>query len=394
MVENDIYMKIDMLGNIYIKDIIVYYDKPLVFSCINDFQHHFIAMCNELDTDEEWIFLPISEARLIRGLRGNVTAYDLFKYPEGEFLWKIDICSNNYRNGKAVQIKPEILCDEDLPDKDIVYDIYGENDFSLKSSDREKILKDSTLERREIFDISLEPKDSHVHEIDALVLGKVLESTQNIINLIAYKKGINAKVPNSIKEKNKLNVTGNYAASFGVRLKSNLLANMFNESEVQKSLDIFMSILKAKDNTDKLTEILKGLNPAVSLYYIDLLKLLSRENIGIKTYCAFPNNEYRKNYFESEEIKLSLKKLEENIKEISNEICLEGNLVAIDTLNRTFKFITYDEEKVNGTIGEKINIEEYVLPKKVKIRLEMISKLNELSGKENINYRLLELEYI
>ena len=394
MVESNIYMKINMLGNIYIKDIIVYYDKPLVFSCVNDFQQHFIAMCNELDYIEQWIFLPISEALLIRGLRGNISAYNLFKYPEGEFLWKIYIDSNNYRTGKAIQIKPESLCDEDLPDKDIVYDIYGENEFSIKNSDRKNTLNDSILERREIFDISLEPNESHVHEIDALVLGRVLESTQNIINLIAHKKGINAKVPNSIKEKNKLNVTGNYAASFGIRLKSNLLADMLNESEIQRNLDIFMNILTAKSDMDKLTEILKGLNPAVSLYYIDLLKLLSKENIGIKTYCAFPNNKYRKNYFASEEIKLSLKKLEENIKELSNEIYLEGDIVAIDTLNRTFKFITYDEEKVNGAIGEKINVEEYVLPKKAKIKLEIISKLNDLIGKEEINYRLLELEYM
>lgn len=394
MVKNNIYMKIDIIGNIYIKDMIIYYDKPLVFSCINDFQQYFIACCNELDCIEEWFFLPISEARLIKGLKGNISAYDLFKYPEGEFLWKIKIDSNNYSNGRATQIKPELLCDEDLPDKDIVYDIYGEEDFTLKNSEREGILNDSVLERREIFDISLEPKDSHVHEIDALVLGKVLESTQNIINLIAHKQGVNAKVPNIIKEENKLNVAGNYAASFGIRLKSNMLADILNESEIQKNLDIFMNILDAKSDTDKLTEILKELNPAVSIYYIELLKLLSKEEIGIKTYCAFPNNKYRKNHFVSEEIVLSLKSLEENIKELSKEIHLKGSVVAIDTLNRTFKFIAYDGEKVNGVIGEKINVEEYVLPKKAKIKLEMVTKLNDLTGKENINYRLLELEYI
>lgn len=387
-------MRIDIIGNIYILDVIVYYDKPLVFSCINDYGQYFIASCNELEEVEEWIFVPLTQGRLTKAIHGNIMAYELFKKPEGEFLWKIKINANDYSGGKAVSIEPESLLDDDLPDKDIVYDIYGEENFSIKKDEQCKILDDSILERREILDISLESKDSHVHEIDVEVLGKILNQTQNIINLIAYKQGTKAKVPKEIKEKNKLNVSGAYAASLGIRLKANNFANILNESEIQESLSIFMDILECKSDTGRLTEIFKELNPSVSIYYKNLLKLLCKEKIGVKTYCAFPNNKYRKNSFRLDEVNVVLNSLEEQVKEIKKEMEMIGDFVAIDITNKKFKFITNYDEIICGTIGDNTEIAQYVLLKKAKIKLEMVCSLNDFNGKQSIYYKLLELKYL
>ncbi|ENJ9655627.1 hypothetical protein FDB88_11865 [Clostridium sporogenes] len=392
MIESDAYMHVDLLGRIYIKDVIIYYDKPLTFACINDFGQLFIASCINIDEIEEWLFVPLTEARLILGLRGNIQAYRMFSEPEGGFLWKIKISASKYTDGRASKILPNELIDDDLPDKDIVYDIYGEDEFLIKSEERMRILDDSVRERREILDVSLEPEHSHIHEIDAEFLGKVLENIQTMVNLISHRKGINAKVPKDIKEKNKLKATGSYAASFGIRLKSNNLANILNESEVQDSLDTFMDILEAKSDVQKLANILDKLNPAVGIHYRNFLKLFNKEDVGIKTYCAFPNSKYRGNYFTRNEIKTSLKNLEEDIKEVKKEVELFGKVVAIDVLNKTFKFII-NEDKIQGSIGKDVKIEEYILPKEAKIKLEIISKFNNFTGEENIEYKLIQLEY-
>lgn len=388
--DNDYIMKVDNLGRLYIKDIIVFYDEPLLFSCVNDFDNYFLVNCLDMDDEKkEWLVLPISEARLIRGLKGNISGYNLFKKPEGDFLWRVTQLKDNVLcNSK--QIYPMDLSDDDLPDDDIFFNIYED---SLLSKYDNNILEESIKERREVLDISLEPNGSHVHEIEADVLGKVLSSTQNIINIIAYKKGLNAKVPNDVKEKNKMNVSGNYAASFGVRLKANNLANILNESEVQESLNIFMDILEAKSDITKLTHIFKNLNPAVSIQYKNLLKLFSKEEINFKTYCAFPNKKYRKISFEKYEIENSIKNLEEDVKELNRIINLTGEVVAIDTVSKTFKFKSDDNEKISGTIGENINTDKYILPQYAKIKLEMTIMLNDLTNKENIKYKLLELEY-
>jgi hypothetical protein len=387
------YMTIDLLGNIYMKEEIIYYDKPLTFTCTNDIGSLFLASCTELDVIEKWLFLPVSEARLIQILRGGISAYNAFKSPELKFLWEVNIKANDYSNGEAKKILPTVLLDEDLPDEDIVFDILAEETFTLKNDERKKIVEDAIKERREIFDLSIESKESHVHEIEAAFLGKVLEGTQNIVNIIGHKKGFNAKVPKHIREQNKLIYTGEYAASFGFRLKSHNLTNILNESELQDNLSIFMNLLEAKADTEKITEILKGLNPAVVIHYRNFLYLLKKESVSIKTYCAFPNEEYRILENTLQDITESLNALESNIKEITKEDIFHGEIVAIDTTSRTFKFISDDEETINGVINKKLNPEEYRLPKNANVKLKVTIQLNGYTGQEKIEYELLELEY-
>lgn len=387
------YMNIDLLGSIYIMEEIIYYDKPLTFTCKNDIGNQFIASCIELEEEEQWLFLPLSEARLIQVLRGSITAYDAFTKPEMEFLWKVYIQSNNYSLGRAKKIKPSELHEDDLPDKDIVYDLYGEETFSIKSNERNKIVQDSVKERREFLDLSLEMEDSHVHEIEAAFLGKVLETTQNLVNVIAHKKGVNGKVPRHIKEENKLIYSGDFAASFGFRLKSNNLSNILNESELQDSLTVFMDLLESKSNTKKIVEILKDLNPSVLHYYKNFLNVLKGGNVSIKTYCAFPNDRYRNINVTIDDIKESIKALDSEIKEYNKEDTFQGKIVAIDTTNKTFKFISDDNETISGTIGENVKIEEYRLPKDARVKLNIKIKLNDFTGQENIDYELVELIY-
>ncbi|WP_077356114.1 DUF6575 domain-containing protein [Virgibacillus halodenitrificans] len=387
------YMNIDLLGSIYILEEIIYYDKPLTFTCKNDIGNQFIASCIELDQEEQWLFLPLSKARLIQVLRGSITAYDAFKHSEMGFLWKVYIQSNNYSSGKAQIIHASELKEDDLPDKDVVYDLYGEDTFSIKSNERERIVNDSVNERREFLDISLEMKESHVHEVEAAFLGKVLESTQNIINVIAHKKGVNGKVPKYIKEENKLIYSGDYAASFGFRLKSNNLANILNESDLQDNLATFMNLLESKSNTKEITGILKDLNPSVIHYYKHFLNLLKSEDVSVKTYCAFPNEKYRDINISIEDIKRSLKALDSEIKEFNKEGTFQGRIVAIDTTTKTFKFISDENETISGIIGENVNTDEYRLPKDARVKLNIRIKLNDFTGQENIDYELVDLIY-
>jgi hypothetical protein len=387
------YMNIDLLGNIFMVDEIIYYDKPLTFTCKNDIGNMFIASCTELDYIEKWLFLPVSNARLIQILRGSITAYDAFKNPELDFLWEVSLKANDYTMGEAKKTYPNMLLDEDLPDKEIVFDILGEETFTIKNEDRIGIVEDSVKERREIFDLSIESNGSHIHEIEASFLGKVLEGTQNIVNSIAHKKGFNGKVPKYIKEQNKLIYTGEYAASFGFRLKSHSLSNILNESELQENLETFMNLLQAKADTEKITEILKELNPSVVVHYRNFLSILKKENVAIKTYCAFPNQHYRSLETSLKDITESLNALESNIKEVSKEDTLFGEIVAIDTTARSFKFISDDDEIINGTINDGVNPEEYRLPKNAEVKLKITIKLNGFTGREKIEYELLELVY-
>jgi uncharacterized protein YdeI (BOF family) len=85
--------------------------------------------------------------------------------------------------------------------------------------------------------------------------------------------------------------------------------------------------------------------------------------------------------------------LELNIKEFTKEDTFHGKIVAIDTTAKTFKFISDDEETINGSINNQVNPEEYRLPKNAKVKLKILIKLNGYTGQERTEYELVNLEY-
>lgn len=389
MANENYYMKIDLLGRIYIKDMIIFYDEPLVFSCVNDFGNLFIAnkTVSEFE-NEEWIFLPISEAKLIKGLRGNISAYELFSKPEGEFLWKV--CENGNNLAKAFKICPKTLTDDNLPDKKAFYKIYDDDLLTKKTN--ELISISSKKERREILDLSLEPNFGHSHEISCELLSKVLNQLQSTIYYIASKD--EGEPLQKTKDENKLDITGAYAASFGIRLKSHNLSDLLGESKCQKNLKILMNLLESKGNYNIIKDISNKIGSKAILKYNKLLKTLLDNNMGIKTECAFPNSYYKSIRLGKNDIQKSILTLESQVKDNVRQFEKIGNLVGINVDQRTFEFIDSDKEKFKGSIDNSLNIKEYRLPKYVKVKIEEKLEYNEVTQKEVYKYKLIYLDYL
>jgi len=388
--ENESYcMNIDNLGKIYVKDMIIFYDEPLVFSCINEYGNLFIAN-NSDDDDEkrEWIFLPISEARLIKGLKGNISAYDLFANPEGDFIWKVYEYFDE-RISNAIQISSSDLTDDYLPDKRAFYEIYDET--NLAKYDNE-IVEISKKERREVLDLALEPYYSHVHEISCDLFSKILNDVQSTLYYIASKNG--DEPSEKTKSENRLNATLTFAASFGVRLKSDELVDVLGVSKFQENLKLLMELLDSKGDYDKIKAILNVISPKAALKYKKLLKTLLNNEMGLKSYCAFPNNYYSHVSLCKSDIEKSLLIFESEVSSKIRVIEEYGKLVGINVYQRTFDFINNNDERINGTIDSNIDIDEYRLPKYVKVNIEELIEYNDITQKEIFKYKLCKLDYL
>lgn len=131
--KDEIYMVVDYIGRLRIIDEIIYYEKLLTFTCLNEVGNLYIASCIDIDSEENetWHFLPISEHKLKRVLEGGITAYDAFVNSEMKLLWEVEFKAFDYYSGKSKIISPDSLSEEDLPDPDIVYDIHADNLFSI-----------------------------------------------------------------------------------------------------------------------------------------------------------------------------------------------------------------------------------------------------------------------
>jgi hypothetical protein len=72
-------------GSLFIEDVIIYYDKPLLFTCVNALKSRFLVNCiDESDTDIEWLITKISNKRLINAYKKKISLYEIFKNTESQ----------------------------------------------------------------------------------------------------------------------------------------------------------------------------------------------------------------------------------------------------------------------------------------------------------------------
>jgi hypothetical protein len=71
--------------NLHILDVLVYYDRPLLYTCRNGAsgQAFLVLFADESETDETWLYAPLSDARMAAILAGDVTLKDAFTKSEG-----------------------------------------------------------------------------------------------------------------------------------------------------------------------------------------------------------------------------------------------------------------------------------------------------------------------
>lgn len=72
-------------GPQFIEDVILFYDKPLLFTCVDALKSRFIVNCiDESDTDIEWFIAKISNKRLGNAYKRKISLYEVFKNTESQ----------------------------------------------------------------------------------------------------------------------------------------------------------------------------------------------------------------------------------------------------------------------------------------------------------------------
>ena len=135
----------------------------------------------------------------------------------------------------------ETIVEEELPDPDSYLELeYHEPTLPPRE---ESTVFSAIRSGRDVLDISLNINDQHSNEVDAELLGEVLITTQNL----AYNIGSNAlssrgPVSKDVMLANKLKASGFFAASFGIRLKSNSQQGLFGDTDASSTLEKLMEL--------------------------------------------------------------------------------------------------------------------------------------------------------
>lgn len=382
---NNRFISVPNYGDLFYYHTYLFYDEPLIFSCVTKTHDYFFvsAVSPKVGSDFSWLAVPISSGRLFKIEKNEIEIREAFTSPES-ILLRLDVC------GEVTSIDTisvDSLTEDLLPEPGEFLDFSGANEL-LVSTDTP--IEQSQVEMRDVIEISLEPDNRHISEIPCNQLGDLLNNIQQLFFAIAYKEGgLSGPIPRKIKESCTLCVSGMFAASVGVRLKSNDLSDIFGETSLTSTLKDFNALFNVVNDREALKVFLATQNPRVAVKYRTFIQTLISNNIGVKINNASPNGTSFSKHFSTKELVANLKLINSEIEEIVEDKIYYGTLVGINVERNTFEFITTDNENIKGILSNPIKGETFSIPQTVEANIEIRVGTDSVTKEEKLVYTLL-----
>ncbi len=120
-------------GPQFIEDVILFYDKPLLFTCVDALKSRFIVNCiDESDSDIEWLIAKISNKRLINACKKRILQYEVFKNSENKKVLLVKQLQSACTD--SVVTIHELPCSSLTPDQLPTPDSYIESEIMITAS--------------------------------------------------------------------------------------------------------------------------------------------------------------------------------------------------------------------------------------------------------------------
>lgn len=381
------FLKVDLLGTLYIDEVFFFYEEPQVFNCESKTGQKYLALLTDMDI-KEWLLVPLSEAQLSLLKSNRLSIREAFINPEDDIIWKIKNNSNS-NSATATLILPADLIEDDLPEDDVYIDY---NDDLLMPVISNDLLEIAKKEKRDIIDLTLLVSNKHSREVECEILGEAISTTQQILYTLPMgNDSLRGRIPKDIRDKNTMVVVGTFAASFGIRLKSPGLSNLFGETDVSSSIRMFADLLDTKNDEEKLREMLHNHSKKTTFKYRHLMKVLLQADVGLKVRTASPNNFSFAINLSTNDILKNLNLLDGEIKDFVSKEKMYGNMVGIHVDKKTFAFKSIDDENIIGKLSDSFNGVTFEVPKYVEAEIERRVTFNEVTNEEKYIYTLLSI---
>lgn len=381
---NELFATLPYIGDLFYHHTYLFYEEPQIFSCMTKtMQPYFVvAVPAESDESSAWLAAPISLGRLLKAEKNSIEIREILTNPES-LLWRIDQVGDDFC---IDVIDPATLTDDFLPEHGELLDFTAGMEI-LPPVDTTAI--QASQEMRDIIEISLEKDNTHVTEVPCTVLGDMLNNVQQLIYALAFKDGgLRGTIPKKIKEECSLCATGMFAASVGIRLKSNELCDIHRETPLTATLQDFNHLFMAAGNKEQLREFLSAQNPRVAVRYRALLRSLLSNKTGIKINNASPNNEVFTKHFSTKELSSNLVLIDSEIEEMVEQITVYGRLVGANVERCSFEFITTSDENIKGQIAPALSSSVFSVPQSVEADIEIRIGADSMTREEKLLYTL------
>lgn len=347
MLQHEFYIPSETkLGKLKIVDTFLYYDFPVFFTCVNENNLIFIAIC--IDEDEEgykWLYSHVSDSTIINLKKGTIDFRDAVLDSINGVFFKVTIFFD--RQALVENIDINDIDDDMLP-------VSGRRVENFESNVVPYYAESSIIAReteRGVLNFIVEPCRGR-HEAPVRNFGKLLTHLQNTFDSIGYKLSGFFKpftnVPKMITNQTSLQLAMTFPGSLGVQLRSSCRADSPEFTLFELTAEKLYCILNS--DKEKFLESLSDLDQNSIASISRLLMPIDEMASEIYFEYSLPKNDLKKHTKSSAELisnKIAIIK-EIEFSESKTHVC--GKIDGIMLSKRQFSIISSDGTNYTGEI--------------------------------------------
>ena len=359
-----------------------YYDGPRFYSCRDIVgQLYVIYWIDETEVNTTWLYSRVSPERYASLKQGIVTVAFALANPEEGSAFVVKSSSS----GVFIEEIPKNLIDfEWLPPADVRLSLQVETLPTKTAS----ALEVATRANRQVFDLAFE-RISNSYEMSCGKLGRLLDAVQKTIFAFACPPDRDVrKVPEEIKFKSEVLVTGLFASSFGVRLQTKG-SDLFSSDESAKALKTLVDLIAAMEDPDKLQIDVHKLNILSRSRFKHLLEMKIEAEISIVADWGAPSGVTLKARASYADISRAITRLEAADDATTQTIQKTGKLVGVDVQSNFFALVVEENEVLKGTLEPSIAMQQFEIPSRINASMRETCVIDPLTDREKWTYVLL-----
>ena len=113
-------------------------DIPIFFTCIDDKERYYVAICVDMDLPK-YNVVKVTLRQLSDMLQGNISMRDIFKFQHN--YWEVLPTDGEIEHDKVMVKKIDEIDDEDLPDENAYFKLYSDSLVTYASKIKAKVME-------------------------------------------------------------------------------------------------------------------------------------------------------------------------------------------------------------------------------------------------------------
>lgn len=372
MTDNNVFMSVNELGDLYLYDVLLSYIYPRVFVCIDKYDCHYLfyEMSSKNDIDI-WLVSKITKREFYSLADRKIPIQKVYKKKK---LYEIFSITQEYADIDRIKLTYDAdKWIEKLPKENV----YVDSEFVADEYD--ETLNSARETGCTTFDIKLFSGTTQ-HSISTTYMADICTNMNGLSESIYGLKR---------RDEKRINVS-TAVGSCVIRFTFPDQPNLFDEYNSVNELNVINEVLSSNNFINSISSI-KDKNKFIRSYS-GLINTIKKTNSEVQFTTAFPNSNKVKKIDMSNSLIKNIYKEVKDIYTLGEETrTFVGSLIALDINKKKFK-LKVNDKIISGTVDEKILCSSsYEIPKSYTVQIRVIKFIDENKNCKEEKYMLTQL---